>query len=81
MTDQKNSNQVVREMKQLGAKEPDHSSVNVWELIGKNVNEALHTPSIRQPSPGPICVQSARQTLDKKSLPTTANQSKYSSTS
>ena len=46
MTDQKNSNQVVRELKQLDAKEPDPSKINVWKLRGRNVNDELHTPSI-----------------------------------
>ena len=35
------------------------------ELRGRNYNEALHTPSIRQLPPGPICAQSTVQTLDK----------------
>ena len=43
MADQKNSKQVVRELKQLGMKEPDPSSLNVRELRGRNVNEELHT--------------------------------------
>ena len=47
MTDQKNSNQVVRELKWLDAKEPDPSIVNMQELRGRNVSEELHTPSIR----------------------------------
>ena len=78
MTDQKNSNQVMRELTWLDAKESDPSSLNVWELRGRNINEELHTPSLGQPPLGPICVQSTVQTLDKKSLPTTPNQSKYS---
>ena len=49
MSDQKNSNQVVRELKWLDVKEPDPSIINVWEWRGKNINEELHTPSIRLP--------------------------------
>ena len=52
MTHQKNTNQVVRELKWLDAKEPDPSSLNVRELKGRNVNEELHTPSVRQQPPG-----------------------------
>ena len=48
MTDQNNSNKVVRELKQLDVKEPDPSLLNVRELRGRNVNEELHNPSIRQ---------------------------------
>ena len=44
MTDEKNSNQVVRELKWLDVKEPDPSSSNIRELRGRNVNEELHTP-------------------------------------
>ena len=44
MADQKNSNQIVRELKWLDAKEPDPSSLNVKKLRGRNVNEELHTP-------------------------------------
>ena len=51
MADQKNSNQVVRELKQLDVRESYHSSLNVRELRGRDVNEELHTPSIRQPTP------------------------------
>ena len=43
------NNQVARELKQLNAKEPDPSSLNVRELRGRSVIEKLHTPSIRQP--------------------------------
>ena len=56
MADQKNSNKVVRELKWLDAKEPDPTSLNVRKLTGRNVKQELHTPSIRQPPPGPICV-------------------------
>ena len=42
MADQKNSNQVVRELKWLDGKEPDPSILNIWELRGRNVNEKLH---------------------------------------
>ena len=64
MTDQKNSNQVVK-LKWLDAKEPDPSLINVQELRGRNVKEELHTSSISPLPPGPIGVQS---TLDKKTL-------------
>ena len=63
-----NSNQLVRELKQLDAKEPHPSVLNVWELRGRNVNKELHAPSIRPLPPGPVCVQSTVQTLDKKNL-------------
>ena len=53
MRNQKNSNQVVTEMKWLDSKEPDPSSLNVRELRGRNVSEELHTPSIRQLLPRP----------------------------
>ena len=68
MTDQKYSNQVVRELKWLNAKEPDPSIINVPELRGRNVNEEICIPSIRQPPPGPICIQGTTQTFDKKNL-------------
>ena len=58
--------QVIRELKCLDAKEPDHFFLNVRELRGRNVNEKLHTPSIRQPLPGPIHVHSTVQNLKKK---------------
>ena len=81
MTDQKNSNQVVREFKWLDAKEPVHSIINVWALRGRNVNEELHTPSIRQLCPGPIHVQSRVQTLDMKNLTYHPQLAKYPSIS
>ena len=56
MADQKNSNKLARELKQIDAEEPDPSTLNVRELKGRNVNEELHTSSIRQPPPGVICV-------------------------
>ena len=65
MTDQKTSNQVVRELKLLDVKEPDPSSLNVRELRGRNVNEELHTPSIRQLPPGPMHAQSIVQNWEK----------------
>ena len=34
MTDQKNSNKVVRELKWLDAKKHDPSIINIWELRG-----------------------------------------------
>ena len=66
MADQKNSNQVVSELKKLDVKEPDPSSLNVRELRGRNVNEKSHTPSIRQPPPGQICVHGRVQNLEPK---------------
>ena len=57
--------QVARKLKWLDTKEPDPSSLNLRELRAKSVNEVLHTPSIRQPSPGPICVHSAVQNLKR----------------
>ena len=44
MTDQKNSNQVARELKWLDVKDPDSSIINVQELRDRNSNEELHTP-------------------------------------
>ena len=79
MADQKNSNQVARELKWLDAKEPDPSLLNVRELRGRNVSEELHTPCIRHSSSGQIHVHSTVQNLDKKYLPSTTSKSKYSS--
>ena len=55
------NNQVARELKELDAKEPNPSSLNLRELRGRSVNEELHTPSIRQPSLVPIHVHGAVQ--------------------
>ena len=55
----KQNNQVARGLKQFGVKEPDPSSLNVRELRHSSVNEELHMPSIRHPSPGPIHVHGA----------------------
>ena len=66
MTDQQNSNQIVREFKQLDVKEPDPSSLNVRELRGRNISKELHTPSIRQPPPGPIHLHGTVQNLVKR---------------
>ena len=80
MAEQKDTNQVVRELKWLDVKEPDHSSLNVRELRGSNFNDELHTPSIRHPFPGPIHVHNTVQNLEKnRYLPFTTNKSKYSS--
>ena len=68
MADQKKLNHAVRDLKQLNAKEPDPSIINVQELRGRNVNDKLHATSIRPPPPGPVHVQSTVQTLDKKNL-------------
>ena len=72
MADQKNSNQVVRELIWLDVKEPGPSSLNVRELRGRNVNEELNTLH-KTATQGRICVHSAVQNLEKKYLPTTAN--------
>ena len=69
MSDQKNLNQVVRELKELDVKEPDPSSLNVKELRGSNVNEEFHIPSIRQPLAGTICVQSTVKKFRKNIFP------------
>ena len=66
MEDQKNSNQVVRELKWLDVKEPDLSIINIQELRGRNVNEELHASSIRPLPPGPVYVQGTVQTFNKK---------------
>ena len=80
MAEWKNANQVVRELKQLDGKDPDPHSLNVRELRGRNDNEELHPPSIRQPPPGLIHVHSTVQNFRKETyLPPTANRSKYSS--
>ena len=72
MTDQKNQNQVVRELKWLDVKEPDPSIINVQELRSRNFNEELYTPSIRQPPCGPIHAPGTIKTL-KKPYTTTPN--------
>ena len=46
MADQKNSNQVVRELKWLDVKETYPSIINVLELTDRNANEELHTSSM-----------------------------------
>ena len=71
------NNQVATELKWLDAKELDPSSLNIRELRGRCVNEELHTPSIRQPPPGPICVHGAIQNLKVNGmcLPPPINQS------
>ena len=66
---EKNSNQAVRELNQLDAKELDPSIINMWELRGGNVNEELHTPYIGPLLPsGLVHVQTTVHTLDKKNL-------------
>ena len=62
MTDQKNSKQVVRDLKWFDMKGPDPSIIYVWELRVRNVNEELHTPSIRQ-LPQVKCVPDTVQTV------------------
>ena len=47
-------------------KEPDPSSFSVRKLRGRNVNEELQTPSIRQLPPGQIHIHSTVQKLQKK---------------
>ena len=66
MAEQKNANQVVRELKWLDTKDP--SSLNVREPRARNVNEELHMTFIRQPPPGPIYVHSTVQNLEKKGI-------------
>ena len=55
------NNKVARELKWFDAKEPDPSSLNVRKLRSRRVNEELHTPSIRQPTPGTIGMHGAVQ--------------------
>ena len=62
------NNQVARELKWLDMKEPDPSLLDVRELRGMSVNEALHTPSIRQLPLGLICVHSALQNLNNNDI-------------
>ena len=82
MANQKNANQVVRELKQLDVKGPDPTSLNARELRGSNVNEKLHTFSIRQPLPGLTHVHSIVQNLGKNiCLPLPVNQSTAASIS
>ena len=67
MTDQKNINQVVRELKCLDVKESDSSILNEWELRGRNVNEELHasstTPLVPRPS---TCTKNSKNLRQKK---------------
>ena len=71
------NNQVARELKQLDTKELDPTSLNVWELRGRSVNEELCMSSIRQPPPGSICVHGAIQNskVNDMCLPLPLNQS------
>ena len=66
MAEQKNANQVIRELKWFDVKDPDPSSLNVSELRDRNVSEELHTTFIRQPTQGLIHVHSTIQNLEKK---------------
>ena len=77
------NNQVARQLKWLNVKEPDPFLLNVRELTGRNVNEELHTPSIRQPPQGPICVHGAVQNskINGIFLPPPINQSTLASVS
>ena len=68
-------------LKWLDAKEPDLSLLNVRDMRGRNVNEELHTPSTRQPTPDPIHVHNTVKYLEKNSIYPTANKSKDSSVS
>ena len=65
MADQKNSNQLVRELKRLDANKPDPSITNIQELRGRNVDEELQAPSIRPLPPGLVHVQN---TFNNKNL-------------
>ena len=47
MTDQKDSNQAVRELKWLDAKDPDPSIINVQELRG--ISYSLHETTTPRP--------------------------------
>ena len=77
------NNQVARELGPLDVKEPEPSSLSVRELRDRNINEELHTPSIRQPSPGQIHVHGAVQNskINGKYLPPPMNQSTPASVS
>ena len=68
MSEQKNADQVIRELKWLNVKESDPSFLNVRELRGRNVNEELHTPFIRQPPPDLICSHSTVKNLERKGI-------------
>ena len=61
----KQNDQVARKLKWLDTKEPDPSSLKVKELRGRSVTEELHTPFIKQPPQGPICVHGTVQNLKK----------------
>ena len=65
MADPKKCKPIVRELKWLDAKEPDPSSLNIRGQRVRNVNEEIHTPSIRHLPPGPICVHSTVQYSEK----------------
>ena len=82
MTDQNNSNQVVRELKQLDVKEPEPSIINIQELRGRNANEELHTLSIRQPPQTQYMYKVQYELYTKKlSLPPPISQSNPASVS
>ena len=49
----KQMNQLLRELKQSGAKEIDPSLLYVREQGGRSVNEESCTPPIKKPCPGP----------------------------
>ena len=51
MTDQKNSNQVVIELKWLDAKEPDPSSLNLKELRGRKMSMRNHISHLEDSHP------------------------------
>ena len=57
MAEQRNTNKVVRELKQLDAKEPDPSLLNIRELRGRNVNEDYaHAPLDSHPRTQYVCI-------------------------
>ena len=58
MADQKDPDQIARELKPLDTKEPDPSKINMWELRDRNVNEELQIPSMRPPPSKPnLCTK------------------------
>ena len=71
------NNQVARELNWFDAKELDPSSLNVRKLRSRRPNEELHTPFIRQPTPGTIGVHGTVQNskINGICLPSPINQS------
>ena len=71
MANQKDPNQLARELKWLDLKQRDPFKINILELRGRNVNEELQTLSMRPPLPGLIHVQNTVQTSENNNLPPT----------